>query len=93
MIFHLRTKILTAEFNDQMLLFDPIKNLPYVLNGVAAFILSKTDGVRSDKDIAMEILKKFSVEYDQALADIRNLYEEFSDLDIVYNKEYLRKNE
>ncbi|MFC1892102.1 PqqD family peptide modification chaperone [Thermodesulfobacteriota bacterium] len=83
MIFHMRSNILTAEFDDQILLFDPVKNLPYVLNGVAAFILSKTDGIRSDKDIAEEVLREFSVEYDEALADIKNLYAECIDMNIV----------
>jgi hypothetical protein len=84
MIFNMGSNILKAEFKDQILLFDPAKNLPYVLNGVAAFILSKTDGVRSDKEIADEVFKEFSVEYDKALSDIRSLYKECSDINIVY---------
>lgn len=86
MISHMRPNILTAEFDDQILLFDPVKNLPYVLNGVAAFILSKTDGIRSDEDIAKEVIKEFRVEYDEALADIKNLYSECIDMNIILEK-------
>ena len=78
MIFHRQNDILMERFDDHLLLFDLKKNLPYVLNGVAAFIFMHTNGVVSQEDIAKMVCREYNVSFSQALSDIKGIYEEFS---------------
>jgi hypothetical protein len=77
MIFRRRDDILIGTFNDQILVFDPQKNLPYVMNGVAAFIFMNTDGEMKLEEIAEKVCLEYNVELYQAIEDIKAIYEEF----------------
>ena len=77
MIFRRQDDILIERFNDQVLVFDPQKNLPYVMNGVAAFIFMNTDGEMRLEEIAEKVCLEYSVKLYQAIEDIEAIYEEF----------------
>lgn len=83
MIFCIQENLLIERFDDQMLVFQVDKNLPYVLNGVAAFILRNTDGKKSQEDIAEKICMKFDVGFRQALEGIEFIYEEMRLKDLI----------
>jgi len=83
MIFCIQEGLLIERFDDQMLVFQVDKNLPYVLNGVAAFILRNTDGKKNQEEIAEKICMKFDVAFQQALEDIGHIYEEFKQKDLI----------
>jgi len=72
----MRRDLLVEQFDDQVLLFDPCNNLPYVLNHVAAFILMNTDGEKNQEEIAERLCQRFDVDFHQALADIRGVYKD-----------------
>lgn len=84
MIFRRRKNILIERFDEQTLVFDLEKNLPYVLNGVASYVLAHTDGLRSQEEIAEKVCLEFDVEFPEALDDIRGLYEEFARRNLVH---------
>jgi hypothetical protein len=77
MIFCRKDDILIERFNDQILVFDPEKNLPYVMNGVAAFIFLNTDGEMKLEEIAERVCLEYNVELYRAIEDIEAIYEEF----------------
>ena len=84
MIFRRQDDIFIERFNDQILVFDPQKNLPYVMNGVAAFIFMNTDGEMKFEGIAEKVCQEYSVELYQAIEDIKAIYEEFGLKRLVY---------
>jgi hypothetical protein len=88
MTYRIRQGLLFEPFDDQgqALLFDPDKNLPYVLNQVAAFILMNMDG-RSREAIAGELCMRFDVEYKRALDDIDVIYRELRQKDLIVGVE------
>ncbi len=63
MIFCIQEGLLIERFDDQTLVFQVDNNLPYILNGVAAFILRNTDGKKNKEEIAEKICMKFDVGY------------------------------
>ena len=65
------------------MLFDLDTNLPYILNPVASYIFSKTDGRRDCREIAKEVSQHFDVEFQQALSDVENLTQTFLQKKIV----------
>jgi len=83
MIFRKQTGVLSARFDDGLLVFDPAKNLPYTLNDVAALIFMNTDGKLGTEEIARVICEEYHVGFDQALGDVKALYGEFLKRDIV----------
>lgn len=83
MIFRRSESILFERLADQTLVFDPEKNLPYVLNEVAAYILMNTDGKTGQETVAEKVCEAFDVGFGQALEDTKNLYEELSLRNIV----------
>ena len=83
MIFCKQEDILVERFDEQILLFDMQKNLPYVLNGVAAYVLENTDGEMSQEAIAKMVFRKYDVSFHQALDDIKELYKELVQKRIV----------
>ena len=83
MIFRVQENILVERFDDQILVFDLEKNLPYVLNGVAAFILTLTDGKRSHDIIAGRVCEEFDVGFPQALEDTQGLFMDLVQKEIV----------
>jgi len=87
MIFCIQESLLIERFDDQTVVFQVDKNLPYVLNGIAAFILRNTDGKKSKEDIAEKICMKFDVGLRQALEDIEVIYEEFKQKDLIVRVE------
>lgn len=83
MIFQKNGKILFEKFGTRTLIFDLKKNLPYVLNNVAANVLMKTDGTRDLITIARKICNEYDVKYSRAIEDIKSLYDEFSSKELV----------
>jgi methyltransferase-like protein len=83
MIFCIQEGLLIESFDDQMLVFQVDNNLPYILNGVAAFILRNTDGKKNKEEIAEKICMKFDVVFHQALEDIEQIYEEFKQKNLI----------
>ena len=69
MIFRRSESILFERLADQTLVFDPEKNLPYVLNEVAAYILMNTDGRTGQDRVAERVCETFDVGFGQALED------------------------
>ena len=53
MLFQKAENILIERFGDETLVFDLHTNLPFILNPVAAYIFSKTDGKRDCKEIVV----------------------------------------
>lgn len=78
MIFRKGENILLERLDEQTLVFDPEKNLPYVLNEVAAYILMNTDGNTGQETVAGRVCEAFEVGFDQALADTKHFYAELS---------------
>jgi len=78
MIFRRMEDILVERLDDQTLVFDPERNLPYVLNEVAAYILMNTDGETGQESVAGKVCEEFDVGFDQAFVDTKNLYEELA---------------
>jgi hypothetical protein len=76
MIFQRKEGILVERFDDQALVLDLENNLPYVLNGVAAYILMHSDGKSSQECIARKVCEEFDVGLEEAIEDTRRLYEE-----------------
>jgi len=83
MIFHMRQDLLTERFDDQVLLFDPDNNLPYILNPVAAYILMNTDGSKSQETIAEMLYAEFDVEFHRALEDIKLVYNDLLEKELI----------
>jgi cytochrome oxidase Cu insertion factor (SCO1/SenC/PrrC family) len=83
MIFRRVENILLERLDEQTLVFDPEKNLPYVLNEVAAYVLMNTDGKTDQETVAGRVCEAFEVGFDQALEDTKNLYAELSRKRIV----------
>jgi hypothetical protein len=83
MIFRRMENILLERLDDQTLVFDPEKNLPYVLNEVAAYILMNTDGKTLQETVAGKVSEAFEVGFNQALEDTKNFYAELSRRRIV----------
>lgn len=77
MILRRKENILIEDFDEQIVVFDLDRNLPFVLNGVAGCILMHTDGVSDQETIARRVCEEFDVGFPQALEDIRGLHEEF----------------
>jgi hypothetical protein len=77
MIFCRQDDLLIERFNDQVLVFDPQKNLPYVMNGVAAFIFMNTDGETRFEEVAEKLCVKYNVSLPTAIEDIKAIYKEF----------------
>ena len=73
MLFRKVENILVEKFGDQILLFDLDTNLPFILNPVASYIFSKTDGKQDCREIAKKVSQKFDVEFEQALLDVESL--------------------
>jgi len=87
MIFRMRQDLLIERFDDQVLLFNPEKNLPYVLNRVAAYVLMNTDGNKSQETIAENICAEFDVEFHQALEDIKSIYNDLIEKELIIGEE------
>ena len=83
MIFQKQNGILSARLDDKLLIFNTEKNVPYSLNDVAAFVFINTEGELSTEQLAQMICNEYNIEIDQALNDIRELYNEFVKKDIV----------
>ena len=83
MIFCRQDDVLIERFNDQILVFDPKKNLPYVMNGVAAFIFMNMDGEMGLEEIAEKVCLEYNVELHLAIEDIKDIYKEFSSKRLV----------
>jgi hypothetical protein len=83
MIFRKNGKMLFEKFGIRTLIFDIKKNLPYVLNDVAANVLMKTDGTKDHKTVAREICEEYHVKYSRAIEDIEGLYNEFIGKELV----------
>lgn len=83
MIMSARSNILMERLDNQVLLFDLQKNLPYVLNGVASFIFLNSDGKLSKEEIAKKVCREFDVEYHKALDDINEIYLEFINKELI----------
>lgn len=83
MIFQKQKGILSARLDDKLLIFNTEKNVPYSLNDVAAFVFINTEGELSTEQLAQMICNEYNIEIDQALNDIRELYNEFVKKDIV----------
>lgn len=77
MIFRRQDDLLIERFDDRILVFDPQKNLPYVMNGVAAFIFMNTDGETRLEEIAEKLCMEYNVNLPKAIEDIKAIYEEF----------------
>jgi hypothetical protein len=77
MLFHKVENIMVERLGDRMLLFDLDTNLPFILNSVAAYIFTKTDGKRDCREIAKKVSQKFDVEFEQALSDVENISQTF----------------
>jgi hypothetical protein len=76
MIFQKKENILVEWFDEQLLVLDLEKNLPYVLNGVAAYVLMNTDGEHTLEALAEKVCQEFDVGFHQALQDLNRLHEE-----------------
>lgn len=83
MIFRKNGKILFERFGTRTLILDLKKNLPYVLNNVAANVLIKTDGIKDLNTITREICAEYDVEYSRAIKEIEGLYDEFRSKGLV----------
>jgi hypothetical protein len=83
MIFQKNGKILFEKFETRTLILDSKKNLPYVLNNVAANVLMKTDGIKDLSTITREICAEYNVKYSQAIKEIEGLYDEFRSKGLV----------
>ncbi|MBN2124793.1 MAG: PqqD family protein [Deltaproteobacteria bacterium] len=89
MIVRLQEDILVEAFDDRIVVFDRRKNLPYVLNGIGAFILLHSDGERSQEAIAQMICQEFDVGFGRALDDIGRLYDDLLQMKIVERSEQI----
>ena len=83
MFFRKGENILVEKFEDRILLFNLDTNLPFILNPVASYIYSKTDGKRDCRELAKKVSQKFDVEFEQALSDVENLSQTFLEKKIV----------
>lgn len=83
MLFQKVENILVEKFGDHILLFDLDTNLPFILNPVATYIFTKTDGKRDCREIAKKVSQKFDVEFEQALSDVESLNQTFLQKKIV----------
>ena len=83
MVYRRKANIIYKAFDDEILLFDLQKNVPYILNGAAFFIFSRTDAGLDREDIAEKMSLEFQVSYDRALGDINGLLEELIDKGII----------
>jgi hypothetical protein len=84
MTFCMRQGLLIRPFDGQgqVLLFDPVRNLPYVLNRVAAHVLMNTNGRRRE-EVAEEICMLFDVEYNRAMGDLEAICVELRQKDLI----------
>lgn len=87
MIFKKQKCLLMERLDDRFIVFDINKNLPYVLNDAAAYILSNTDGKMSTEEIAERVCRRYDVEFQKTLDDIKNIYEDFNKKNIVIKVE------
>ena len=78
MIFRVRGNVLIESFHKRIVVFDTHKNLPYIMNEVASFVFLNTDGKKTIEDVAERLCDEYDVNFDQALGDVRNIYEDFS---------------
>ena len=81
--YHRKADILFQRFDDETLLFDLKKNVPYILNGVASFIFSMADAGLGREEIAEKMSREFQVSHDRSLRDITAILQELLDKGII----------
>jgi hypothetical protein len=81
--FRMNHGLLIERIDDQVLVFNTKTNLPYIMNSAAAFILTNTDGDKSQEKIAEMLCEEFDVDFHQALEDIRMIYRDLIGKDLI----------
>ncbi|MGE3912507.1 MAG: PqqD family protein [Chloroflexota bacterium] len=61
--------------DDELVLYTPTDGQAYILNHTAARVWRLLDGTRTDVVVARELSDTYGEEYDQVLADVRELVE------------------
>ena len=87
MIFGKQQELLIERFNDELLVFDLTTNLPYILNHIAAYIFANSDGKTDIVGITKQVCRKYDVPFQEALDDIKAIYDDFIQKKIVKRME------
>ncbi len=69
--------------DDEAILLDKTNERVHQLNEIAAFILHRCDGIRSESDIVATVVKRYDVSEDTARADGLELLERMKVLAIL----------
>ena len=75
-----KTAVEGRDLGDEYLIYDRDSDRVHVLNGTAREIFLLCDGKHNAQEIAAEVAKKYGVETSVALADIREVLQQLSDL-------------
>jgi hypothetical protein len=59
--------------DDELVLYTPADGQAYILNHTAARVWRLLDGTRTDTAVAREVADTYGEEYEQVLADVREL--------------------
>lgn len=81
-----RADLSVFPLDDDLVVYDPKSGQSFVLNQTGSTIWSLCDGERSHLKIAEELSAHFSISFEQALADVRDLLDELQDADLLVQK-------
>jgi Coenzyme PQQ synthesis protein D (PqqD) len=81
--------VLWRELDGEAVLLDPAEGCAYNLNRVGTLIWKLLDGNHTADDIASAISQEFEVEHEQALQDMKHLFDEMHQYKLLQSDVYL----